>query len=105
MFQEFEGMLQKVTSGGVSGEAVGQAAGEHVNSMDSSELAQHVQVASDNAQQNGDTSVAQQLAALVQQNATNPEGLKTAIVRFITSNPQILAHFAPEFAQRILGSL
>lgn len=105
MFQELEGMAQKLMSGDLDPQAVGDAAAQHVNSMDASELQQHAQTAADNAQQNGNTGLAQQLYGLVQQYQSNPEGLKGEVVSLISNNPQILQQFAPEFAQKVLGSL
>jgi hypothetical protein len=104
MFQEIEGMIQKAAAGEIDQQSVSQAADQHVNSMDSNELTQHVQTAADNAQQSGNTSIAQQLISLVETQGSNPEGLKSGVIRLITSNPQILTHFAPEFARSILGS-
>ena len=105
MFQEFEGMAQKLLSGEIDPQAVTDAAAQHVNSMDASELQQHAQTAADNAQQSGNEGLAQQLSSLVQQYQSNPEGLKREIVSLISNNPQVLQQFAPAFAQKILGSL
>lgn len=105
MFQEFEGMAQKLLSGEIDPQAVTDAAAQHVNSMDASELQQHAQTAADNAQQSGNEGLAQQLSSLVQQYQSNPEGLKSEIVSLISNNPQVLQQFAPAFAQKILGSL
>lgn len=105
MFQEFEGLLQKVASGEVDLQSVGQAAGQHVNSMDSSDLSQHVQTAASNAQQNGDTGIAAQLMSLLEQHRSNPDSLKGEVIDLIKNNPQILEHFAPDFAKNILGAL
>ena len=84
MFQEIEGMMQKVASGEIDAQSVGKAADQHVNSMDSNELAQHVQTAATNAQQNGNSDVAGQLMSLVEQYRSNPQGLKSEIVTLIT---------------------
>jgi hypothetical protein len=105
MFQQFEDMAQKLVSGDIDPQAVGDAAAEHVNSMDASEVQQHAQTAADNAQQNGNEGLAQQLTSLVQQYQSNPEGLKGELVTLISNNPQVIQQFAPEFAQKILGSL
>ncbi len=105
MFQEFEGLLQRVASGEVDLQSIGQAAGQHVNPMDSSELSQHVQTAASNAQQNGDIGIATQLVSLLEQYRSNPDGLKGEVVDLIKNNPQILQHFAPDFAKNILGAL
>jgi len=105
VFQEFEGLLQKVVAGEVDLQSVGQAASQHVNSMDNSDLSQHVQTAASNAQQNGDSGFAAQLTSLMEQYRSNPEGLKGEVVDLIKNNPQILQHFAPDFAKNILGAL
>lgn len=105
MFQEFEGMAQKLMSGDIDPQAVNDAVAQHVNSLDANELQQHAQTAADNAQQSGNERLAQQLSSLVQQYQSNPEGLKGEIVSVISNNAEILQQFAPEFAQKILGSL
>lgn len=91
MFQEFEGMAQKLAAGGL-------------DSMDGNQLQQHVQTAADTAQQNGNQQLAQQLTSLLQQYEANPEGLKSEIVNLIKNDPQILEQFAPEF-KSLIGSL
>jgi hypothetical protein len=96
---------QKLLSGEIDTQAVEDAAAQHVNSLDLSELQQHTQTAADSAQQNGSEGLAQQLSGLVQQYRSNPEGLKSEIVSLISNDPQILQQFAPEFAQKLLGSL
>ena len=105
MFQEIEGMMQRVASGEIDQQSVGQAAQQQVNSMDHGELTQHLQTAADNAQQSGQSDIAQQIMGLISQHGSNPQGLKDEAVSLITNNPQILQHFAPEFAQKIMGSL
>ncbi|MBV9719302.1 MAG: hypothetical protein JOZ77_08280 [Candidatus Eremiobacteraeota bacterium] len=103
MFQEIEGMIQKAASGEIDQQTVSQGADQHVNSMDSNELAQHVQIAANNAQQSGNGGLAQQLVNLVETQRSNPDALKSGIISLISNNPQILAHFAPSFAQGILN--
>jgi hypothetical protein len=105
MFQQLEGMMQKVVSGEIDQQSVGQAADEHVSSMDAGQLTQHVQTAANNAQQNGDTGLAAQLTGLLEQYRSNPQNLKGELVSLITNNPQVLQHFAPEFAKNILGKI
>lgn len=105
MFQEVEGFVQKVTTGEIDQQSVGQAASEQVNTMPHEEVAQHVQTAAQNAQQNGQPDVAQQLMQIVQQHGSDPQALKQDVISLISSNPQLIAHFAPEFAQKILGAL
>jgi hypothetical protein len=105
MFQGIEGMIQRVASAEIDQQSVGQAANDQVSSMDHGELTQHLQTAADNAQQNGQTDIAQQIVALIEQHGSNPQGLKDEAISLISNNPQILQHFAPEFAQKILGSL
>ena len=104
MFQEIEGMIQKAASGEVDQRAVGQAADQHVNSMESGQLAQHVETAANNAEQSGNTEVAQQLKSLIDTAQTNPQALRSGVVELVKENPQILTHFAPQFVRGILGS-
>lgn len=103
MFNEVEGLLQKVTTGEIDPSAVSQAATEHVSSMDGAQLTQQVQTAANNATSNGQPDVAQQLLGLVSQHSANPQGLKDEIVSLIQNNPQILAHFEPAFVKNLLG--
>lgn len=103
MFNEVEGLLQKVTSGEIDSSSVGQAASEHVSSLDNSQVQQHVQNAADTAQSNGQTDIAQQLTGLLSQHGNDPQGLKGEIVSLIQTNPQILTHFEPEFVKNLLS--
>lgn len=105
MFREVEGFVQKVTTGEIDQKSVSDAAAEQVNTMPHEEVAQHVQTAAQNAQQNGQPEIATQLMQMVQQHGTDPQALKQDVISLISSNPQIIRHFTPEFAQRILGAL
>lgn len=105
MFNEVTGLLQQVTSGQVDPQSVSQAANDHVGSMDPSDVSQHLQTAADNANQNGQGDVAQVIIGIIERDGTNIDALKTDAIGLITSNPQILQHFAPEFAQGVLGRL
>jgi hypothetical protein len=42
---------------------------------------------------------------MVAQHRADPQALKQDVISLISRNPQIIQHFAPEFAQKILGSL
>jgi len=42
---------------------------------------------------------------LVERSGSDPQALKQGAIALISNNPQILQHFAPEFAQRIVGML
>jgi hypothetical protein len=105
MFNEVEGLLQRVTTGEIDQNSVSQAATEHVSNIDSSQLTQNLQTAADNANQNGQGDVAQQITGLLSQHGSDPQSLKQAAISLITSNPQILQHFEPEFAKNILGRI
>lgn len=105
MFGELESLVQKVTTGEIDQQSVSQAATEQVNSMPHEEVAQHVQTAAQNAEDNGHSDIAQQLMQMVAQHGSDPQALKQDVISLISSNPQIIGHFAPAFAQRILGSL
>lgn len=73
---------------------------------DSSEaVKQHLQTAASNAKQSGNVDLAQQLEAIVSQNASNPQALKDQAVALIAKNPQVLEHFAPEFARDVLSRM
>lgn len=105
MFNEVEGLIQKTVSGEIDRSSVSTAANDHVSSMNQSELTQHLQTAADNANQNGQSGIAQQILAIVEKDRSNPEALKQDAIQLIQSNPQILSHFAPDFAKSILGRL
>lgn len=106
MFNELEGMLQKATGGaGADPQAVAQAADQHVSGMDAGELTDHLQTAAGNLRQSGEPDLAQQIESMIEHKQADPEALKTAAVTLIRENPQIIARFAPPFAQGILGKL
>jgi hypothetical protein len=105
MFQQIEGMVQQVASGEIDQQSLSQAADQHIGSLDPNQVAQHVQTAATNAQQNGDTGMAGQLMGLLNQQGSNPQSLQGDLVTIITNNPQILQHFAPDFAKGILSGL
>ncbi len=105
MFNEVEGLLQRVTTGEVDQSAVSQSASEHVSSMDGEQVKQNLQTAADNANQNGESGIAQQIMTLISQHGSNPEALKQGAISLITSNPQILQHFESDFARNVLSRL
>lgn len=91
--------------GNLDPQALGEAVSQHLESIDPSQLSGHLQTAASNLQQNGQGDLAQQATALAQQLASNPGGAKDAVVSFIQNNPQVLQHFAPDFAQGILSKI
>ncbi|MEO6834371.1 MAG: hypothetical protein ABI231_00455 [Candidatus Tumulicola sp.] len=105
MFDAIKNIVQQATSGNLDPQALTQAATDHLGSVGGDELAGHLQTAATNLQQQGQGDLAQQAMALVSQVQSNPGEAKGAIVSFITSNPQVLQHFAPEFAQGILSRI
>lgn len=105
MFDSLKNMVEQANSGNLDAQAVGQAASEHVNNTSPEELHGHLQTAASNLQQNGQGDLAQQAQSLISQLQSNPSGAKDAIVNFIKSNPQVLQHFAPSFAQGILSKV
>ncbi len=102
---DLKNLIGQVTSGNVDRQALGDAASEHVNSMDSGQLTDHLQTAAQNAQQNGQGDLASQIQGVITQAQSNPDAAKGAVVELIKNNPQIIQHFAPQFAQGILGKL
>ncbi len=105
MFNEISGLLRQLTSGQVDQQSVSQAANDHVGSMDGSDVSQHLQTAADNADQNGQGDVVQAITGIIERDGTDTEALKRDAIGLISSNPQILQHFSPEFAQGILSRL
>ncbi|MDP9017983.1 MAG: hypothetical protein M3N19_06670 [Candidatus Eremiobacteraeota bacterium] len=95
-------MIQEVTGGG-NAESLAQAAEQHLGSMAPEEVTQHLQTAAGNASQNGQPDVAQEIQGMIANKQVDPEGLKNAAISYIKSNPQVLTHFAPAFAQGLLN--
>ncbi|MBV8363347.1 MAG: hypothetical protein JO018_04110 [Candidatus Eremiobacteraeota bacterium] len=104
MFDQLKGMAEQVMSGNVDQQQVQQAASDHLDSMDQGEIADHLQTAASNMQNQGQDGLAQQAMGLVSQLKSGGDA-KSAVVQFIASNPQVLQHFAPSFAQGILSRL
>jgi hypothetical protein len=105
MINRIESLMGEIQSGNVDTGQIGQAAAQHVQSMDPQAVQQHLQTAAQNASQNGNEGLAQQIQGLLSANQGNPQGLKDEAVNFIKNNPQIIQHFAPEFAQGLLGKI
>lgn len=84
-------------------DSIKDAVEQAVGGVGDGELAGHLQTAADNAQQQGQGDIAQQVTGLISQLQQNPGDARTAIVSFVQSNPQVLQHFAPGFAQGILS--
>ena len=104
MFDQLKGVAEQVMSGNVDQQQVQQAASDHLDSMDQGEIANHLQTAADNLQNQGQEGLAQQAMGLVSQLQSGGD-VKGEVVRFIASNPQVIQHFAPSFAQGILSRL
>ncbi|HEV3153445.1 MAG TPA: hypothetical protein VGZ02_06565 [Candidatus Baltobacteraceae bacterium] len=105
MFNEVENLVQRVTTGEIDPGAVSQAAGDHVSSIPSEQLGEHLQTAVQNANNSGQTDIAQQLVGLLQQHETGGQGLQQQVASLISSNPQILQYFEPEFVRNILAKV
>jgi len=106
MFDQVKTIAERAMSGNVDSEALEQAASDHVSEMDQGEISDHLQTAATNLQNQGQPDLAQQALNLVSQLRSNPGGgAKDAVVSFIASNPDVLQHFAPSFAQGILSRL
>jgi hypothetical protein len=105
MFDAIKNVAAQMMSGNVNSAAVGEAVSNHLDSVGSDGLADHLQNAASNLQDNGQAGDAQQVAALVEQIRSNPAGAKDAVVAFIQGNPQLLQHFSPEFVQGIASKL
>ena len=105
MFDSIKNAVEQAASGNLDPQALEQAAGDHVASIDNDQLAGHLQTAATNLQGQGQGELAQQAMALISQVQSNPQGAKVAVIAFMKNNPQVIAHFAPEFAQGILARL
>lgn len=105
MMNELSGLLQRVTTGEIDQSSVSQAANDRVSNMNHDDLKQNLESAAQNAQQNGSPDIAQQIMGLLSQHGSNPQNLKQEAISLITSNPQILQHFEPQFAKDILNRI
>jgi predicted YcjX-like family ATPase len=105
MMNEVSGLLQRFTTGEIDQSNVSQAANDHVSNMSHDQLTQNMQNAAQNAQQNGNGDVAQQIMGLLSQHGSNPQSLKQAVISLVSGNPQILQHFTPDFAKGILNRI
>lgn len=106
MFDQLKTMAGGVLGGGnVDPQAVDDAASDHINTMDGNELGDHLDTAGQNLQQSGQGDLAQQVMSIASQARDNPDAAKSAAIDLIKNNPQIIQHFAPSFAQGILGKL
>ena len=103
MFDQLKSMLPGDLQN-VDTSQLASAATEHIGQLPHDELVDHVQTAVGNLQQQN-PQLAGQLQGLVQQVASNPSDFKNAVTQFITSNPQALQSFAPEFTQGLLAKL
>lgn len=108
MFDQLKSMAGGMLGGAgdnVDPQAVNDAASEHINSMNGSDLADHLNTAGENLQQSGEGDLAQRVMAIASQARDNPDSAKSAAIDLLKNNPQIIQHFAPGFAQGILGKL
>lgn len=105
MFDSIKGAVEQAAGGNLDPSQLASAVESHLGSVGNDELAGHLQTAANNAQQQGQGDLAQQVTGLISQLQQNPGDARTAIVAFVQSNPQILQHFAPGFAQGILSKL
>jgi hypothetical protein len=105
MFDVIKSFAERATSGNLDSSQVSQAVSDHVNTVNDDQLSDHLQTAASNLQQNGQDDLAQQVTGLVEQISSNPSGARDTIVSFVTNNPSVLQHFAPEFAQGITSRL
>jgi hypothetical protein len=98
---DINSMIQQATASGE--QALEQAAEQHLSAMNPQEVTQHLQTAAGNASQNGQPDVAQEIQGMIERRSADPEELKNMAISYIKSNPQVLTHFAPSFAQGILN--
>ncbi len=105
VFDAIKNAAQEMTSGNLDSNKVGQAVSDHLDSVSGDQLSDHLQTAASNLQQNGQSDLAGQVTALVQQISSNPSGAKDTIVAFVTNNPAVLQHFSPDFIAGIASKL
>jgi hypothetical protein len=105
MFNEVEGLMKRAVSGEIDQSQLQQAAEQHVQSIDDKTIAQNVEQAASNAQQNGQPDLAQQIRDLLQKDGANPQALKQDVIALIKNNPEVLKHFEGSFAKNILSRI
>ena len=105
MFDELKNVAGGLLGGNADPQAIGDAASEHVQNMDPNELGGHLETAAGNLQANGQGDVAQQVLGIASKLQSDPGGARDEAIALVRSNPQILQHFAPGFAQGILGKI
>ncbi len=105
MFDNVAGMVQQFTSGNGDPQKLELATSAHVDEMDGDEVVGHLKTAAANMQENGQPGLAHQVEDMIAQKQSNPDALKDEAISFIRSNPQVLTHFAPPFAQGILDRI
>lgn len=105
MFDELKNVAGGLLGSNADPQAVSEAATEHVQEMDPNELGGHLQTAAQNLAQNGQGDTAQQVMDIVSKMRSDPSSAKDEAIALVRSNPQILAHFAPGFAQGVLSKL
>jgi hypothetical protein len=103
MMNEVTGLLQRVATGEIDQSNVSQAATDHISDMTNERLTQNLSTAKQNADQNGFSDVSRQITDLLSQHGSDPQNLKQEAISLITSNPQILQHFEPQFAKDLLN--
>ena len=105
MFGEVATLLGQFAGGSAEDRQAAQSAAEdHVQSLPADQVQDHVQTAADNAQSSGQAEIANVLQGLLS-GSGNDQDLKSGLINLVKSNPQILTHFAPEFAQGILSRI
>jgi hypothetical protein len=105
VFNSVENMVEQAMLGNLESGLLGRAISDHLGTMNNDQLSGHLQTAASNLQTNGQGGLAQQISGIAQQVASNPSSAKDAVVAFVENNPQVLAQFAPEFAQGIMSRL
>lgn len=103
MFDSIKSAVEQAAGGNLDPSQLASAVEAHLGSLGDEEVAGNLQTAASNAQQQGQGDLAQQVTGLISQLQQNPSDARTAIVAFVRSNPEILQHFAPEFAQGVLS--
>lgn len=107
MFDSIKNLGAQLLGGGgsIDPQALEQAVTDHIGNTDAGELGDHLQTAASNLQQQGQGDLAQQAIGIVSKLQSDPAGAKDEAIAFITNNPDIIQHFAPDFAKGILAKL
>jgi hypothetical protein len=102
MLGQFQQLMQDVTGGNADPQAVAQAAEQHFQGTDTSQVRNQLATAQNNASQSGNQGLADAIGNALQR-GNDRQSLINEAVSLVSQNPSILQHFEPSLAQGILS--